>query len=358
MAIANGTRDWVIIDELVRMIDNVPAGGSIKGAIASITLDNVAIALKAAKDRGVTVRLAVNGNMYTAADTAITDPAYGLRYGFTPAERKFCGYASGVNMSCNSNRVNAGAFAHTKLFTFSSTTSPDDPATQISNVVWVGSANLNYGSGTDTANNAIQYYGAPTAYNQMVAHLDAMYNEAPKTSDYTAAYYAGSAVFTAWGSPRVNDFVYDQLNLVASGTGCQVRVLQNTFEGRQSLADRLAYKKANGGCDIKVMVSKGYGAANGTAHISAAHLTTLKNAGIPVYVHHSIHDKVLMLNGTLSGTAGRSAVYTGSHNWSFGALRDNDEIFVKVPDTSTSVLYALFNAHFDQLLNDGNAYRL
>ncbi len=166
-------------------------------------------------------------------------------------------------------------------------------------------------------------------------------------------------MFTAWASPRTQDFVESQINTLAPGSGCTVRVLQMKFQDRDNLAGALAKKKkAVGGCDIKVMVSKPYGEPNSTARISLDALNTLKGAGIPVYVHYNLHDKVLLLRGTLSETSNRSAVFTGSHNWSYGSLRDNDEIFVKVPDVADGQMYALFNTHFETLLNDGNSHRL
>ncbi len=361
---ADKTHDTVIIDELIRLINKVPSGGTIRGAIADIENIDVAKALHNAKSRGVTVRLAINGNQKNMNNVeAIVNPNYGLKNAFTDTQRTFC--ESGVNYACNSS-VHGGpekvnAFAHTKLFTFSQTTSPESPnGALVSNVIWVSSANLAPSSSTATSNNAIQYFGASTAYNQMTDHLKKMFNEDPRTINYDSGYYTGSSVFSAWASPRTEDFVEKQIRTLAPGNGCTVRVLQNTFIGRPNLAVALADKKDpdRGGCDIKVIVSKEYGQPNSAARIGGGALDTLRTAGIPVYTHFGIHDKVLLLRGTLDGTPNRSAVFTGSHNWTDDALGDNDEIFVKVPDVADGQMYRLFNRHFETVLNDGHSHRL
>ena len=65
-------RDYTITEELKRLINATPAGGSIRGAIHSISIDGVADALVAAQSRGVTVQVVLDGKNATSADPAVT----------------------------------------------------------------------------------------------------------------------------------------------------------------------------------------------------------------------------------------------------------------------------------------------
>ena len=58
---AHDGRDDTIHDEVVRLIDNAPAGSTIRGTIYSLSVQPVAKALVAAQGRGVTVLVLIDG---------------------------------------------------------------------------------------------------------------------------------------------------------------------------------------------------------------------------------------------------------------------------------------------------------
>src|SRR3569833_2467218 len=125
-------RDLTIHTELQRMIDAAPAGSTIRGNIYSLSIGAVADSLLAAQTRGVTVQLSLDAKNADSTAAAITTIK-------KITNHVFCGNSAGGN-SCIS--TSADGDAHTKLFTFSSTTDPNGVAR--SNVAWFGSANLTY----------------------------------------------------------------------------------------------------------------------------------------------------------------------------------------------------------------------
>jgi hypothetical protein len=68
---AFGGRDYTITEELKRLINSTPAGGTIRGTIHSISIDGVADALLAAQTRGVSVSLVLDGKNATSTDPAV-----------------------------------------------------------------------------------------------------------------------------------------------------------------------------------------------------------------------------------------------------------------------------------------------
>jgi phosphatidylserine/phosphatidylglycerophosphate/cardiolipin synthase-like enzyme len=58
-----------------------------------------------------------------------------------------------------------------------------------------------------------------------------------------------------------------------------------------------------------------------------------------------VHDKYFFVDGTYLG-AQRKLVWTGSHNWDFGALRTNDEAILRV---EASDVFAAFDANWNRV---------
>ena len=144
---AGSGSDRHILDELIRLIKSVPAGGRIDGHIFSITVDGVAQALLDAQTRGVQVWISTDGQVKTSTDTAKTMYLDKLQH------KVYCGTAA--NRACISTAD--GGISHTKLFVFSTATAPDGAVG--TNVVWLGSANQTYASGMNLYNNTVTVFG-------------------------------------------------------------------------------------------------------------------------------------------------------------------------------------------------------
>ncbi|WP_083968031.1 phospholipase D-like domain-containing protein [Hyalangium minutum] len=340
-------RDYTITDELKRLIHSTPAGGTIRGAIHSISIDGVADALLAAQTRGVSVSLVLDGK-----NAASTDPAVATLKKI--ANAKFCTNASGGGGCIGTS--SAGNM-HTKMFTFSQATDPS--GVLYPNVSWFGSSNLTYASGPDASNNAITVYDAVTLYDGLNAHFSDMWNRRHYANNdyYDSAsgrgYYLSNPA-DVYASPEAvgqTDTIVTRLNDVTPDANCRLRIgMAFVTTGRPELLNQvLRYR--NGGCAVWMVVS-----GNSTDGIDMAQsvYNSLLDAGVNIRRHDKVHDKFFLVYGKY-GSAYQYRVYTGSQNWSQDALNENEEIFVKLAGETgtTHPLYDGYYAHFNDSYNSG-----
>jgi phosphatidylserine/phosphatidylglycerophosphate/cardiolipin synthase-like enzyme len=86
-------------------------------------------------------------------------------------------------------------------------------------------------------------------------------------------------------------------------------------------------------------------------------LQTLRDGGVDVRLlpkdeansRCTIHSKYLLVDSPCQGANGvrrRRLVFTGSHNWTAAARRDNDEVMLRVDDDA---VFAAFRANWDAI---------
>jgi phosphatidylserine/phosphatidylglycerophosphate/cardiolipin synthase-like enzyme len=341
--LASGGSDPTILREFERLIDAAPAGSAIKCAIHSITRVEPADALVRARDRGVEVQVVVDGNV--AASTR----AGAVRLRDLGADVRFCtGNSGGGCVTSNVGNM------HVKLLTLSATSDPDGAVRR--SVCWFGSPNLTATTGMARFNDTVTVYDDTTLHTGFGRYFRALWDARsyPGNDFYDAAarrgYYRG-ATATVFASPAQRlDLVRSRLNDLKPASSCRIRVAQAQFtDGRRGLADLLVAHKRRG-CGVWVAV--GFD-ADGGANIGPTALRTLKNAGIPVR-KQLIHSKFVLVAGNFSGEF-RRRVYTGSHNWTYSANYDNDEIFVRMlaETGDRHPLYDAYRAHFAAAYDTG-----
>jgi hypothetical protein len=328
--------DHHAINELIRLIESVPAGGRIDGHIFSITVDAVGNALLAAQTRGVDVRISTDGQMARSTDSVKTnylDKLNGIVY---------C--ASPTTDSCVSSADDA--ISHTKLFIFTHAAAPD--GAQSDKVVWFGSANQTYASGMRLYNNTVTIYGDASLYDMFRGYLDDLRLRVRAADYYDPTSGRGHLLATSadvYVSPEsTTDLVVNRLDDVTPDTKCRVKVMHASIrDSRLAVVDRLVTMK-NGGCQIQVVADT----------VEPQALAALKAAGIPVR-HMPIHDKSFIIYGKY-GNAYEYRVYSGSQNLSGGALRKYDEILVKLAaetDAAGHAMYDHYIVHFEDAYNVG-----
>ena len=347
---ASAGRDYTITDELKRLINATPAGGTIRGAIHSLSIDGVADALLAAQNtRGVTVYLVLDGKNAPSTDPAVNT----IRQ---VANTRFCTNSSGGG-GCISTTADSNM--HTKLFTFSATQDPN--GVPRSHVSWFGSANLTYASGTDAYNNTLTVYADETLYNGLNANHSDMWNRRHYAGNdyYDSAsgrgyYQAGPA--DAYASPEAagqTDTIVTRLNDVTPDSNCRVRIgMSFVTTGRPELLAQIKRMKA-GGCAVWMVVG---GNATDGIEMSQSVYNELLAAGVAIHRRDKVHDKFFLVYGKY-GSSYAYRVYTGSQNWSQDALSENEEIFVKMAPETGSVhpMYDAFYTHFNDAYNGGVA---
>jgi phosphatidylserine/phosphatidylglycerophosphate/cardiolipin synthase-like enzyme len=320
------------LDELTRLIDSVPAGGRIDGHLFSISVDGVAKALVAAQTRGVDVWISTDGAVATSTDTAKTTYLDQLTH------KVYC--SSATTNSCISTA--ADAISHTKLFVFSTATTPDGKTSN--DVVWLGSANQTYASGMRLYNNTVTIYGDNPLFTQLRSYLDDLYARRTQADYYDPTSGRGhllTASADVYISPELQtDLVVNRLDDITPDAQCEMRVIQASVrDSRIEVVNRLVALKA-GGCKVTVVADT----------VEPQALAVLTNAGIKVW-HKPIHDKSFIVYAKY-GAAYEYRVYTGSHNLSGGSAHKYDEIFVKLPaEVGTQhALYDAYVTHFDDAL--------
>jgi len=328
--------DPTILTEFERLVTNAPAGSAIRCAIHKITRVAPADALVDARDRGVDVRVVVDGNVAESTREAV------LRLRELGGAVRFCtGNPAGGCVTTHVGNM------HAKFLIVGETTDPNGAERR--NVSWFGSPNMTAHTGMQTFNNTVTVYEDAVLHAGFARYFDELWNQNhyPSNDFYEPAarrgYYRG-ATGTIFASPAQNiDLVRARLNDVRPGPSCRIRVAQARFtDGRRALADLLARHKRKG---CRVWVTVGRTSAGGGQIGTAVH-RTLTDAGIPIRAQR-IHDKLVVVAAEYR-QGFQHRVYTGSHNWTHAANYDNDEIFVRMATESADShpLYDAFRAHF------------
>lgn len=341
-------RDETILDEVVRLIDNAPAGSTIRGTIYSLSVQPVAKALVAAERRGVTVLVLSDGKNQALTGKALSIAAQLSNHrfcGYLPAEYESPTKAGGGCISTSDS-----GDLHVKMFTFSSTADPN--GVRRSDVAWFGSANMTYASGSDQSNNAITVYGDAALVTGLNKYFTDLWNRRHYTgNDYYNAksgrgYYQASTA-TVYASPEgrgQTDTVVARLNDVKPNANCQVRIGMNFVTSGRPAMLKLIKKLRAKKCQVWMVI----GSSGGKIEMDRGVYDALMKAGVNIRRTPAVHDKYFLVYGKF-GKRYEYRVYTGSQNWSASALNTNDEIFVKMaPELAAGhPLYDGFRAHFD-----------
>lgn len=344
---AFGGTDQTITNEVQRLIENTPAGATIRTAIHSISHTGIANALVAAQNRGVTVYVVMDAKNATTGYAAVNTLKQLANY-------KFCTNSSGGG-GCIS--TTAASNMHTKMFTFSQTKDPNGVLQPY--VSWFGSANLTGASGTEAFNNAITVYNASTLYDGLNANFSDMWNRNHYANNdyYDSAsgrgYYMTNPA-DVYASPETagqTDTIVTRLNDVTPDANCRVRIgMAFVTTGRPELLSQIKSMKA-GGCAVWMVVS---GDSTNGIDMSQSVYNELLDAGVAIHRKDKVHDKFFLIYGKY-GTTYNYRVYTGSQNWSQDALSENEELFVKMAPESGTVhpIYDAYYTHFNDAYNNG-----
>ncbi|MFF7177002.1 phospholipase D-like domain-containing protein [Streptomyces sp. NPDC008121] len=254
---------------------------------------------------------------------------------------------------CAKGRSCLGATAsginHNKFLLFSSV--GGGGATQ---VVLQTSSNLTTSNYSRFWNSAVAFAGNATLYAAYSSYFGELARQNRSTWTYTTA---GSGDHKVYFFPRAGttddtDTVVNTLENVgctwsdAAGThrtAVRVAMLKIT---RQAVADKLRALAA-AGCTVDVVYSE-----TDTGTWNALHGQTRLTPRCYQHDHDTdpgtpnriVHSKNLLIDGVYAG-AREKLVFTGSHNYSGPALRDNDETMLRI---TTPAVHDAFAANFAQ----------
>ncbi|MFF8609638.1 phospholipase D-like domain-containing protein [Streptomyces sp. NPDC015346] len=215
-------------------------------------------------------------------------------------------------------------------------------------------ANLTPSNHSRFWNSSVAFAGNSTMYAAYTSYFGKLARQDRANWDYT---YAGAGDYKVYFFPRAGttddtDTVVNALDNVgctwsdSTGThrtAIRVAMLKIT---RQAVADKLRALAA-AGCTVDIVYSETDSGTWNALH-GQTRLTTRcyqhnhdGDAGTP---NRIVHSKNLMIDGMYAG-AREKLVFTGSHNWSGPALRDNDEAMLRI---TTPSVYDAFVTNFGQ----------
>ncbi|MET0235035.1 MAG: phospholipase D-like domain-containing protein [Kibdelosporangium sp.] len=348
-----------IYAQLGRLIDRVPAGGEILGSVMDFdppdtadTVDapDIVDRMIAAHGRGVKVKFIVApGSAASKATNRLkavvgTNDAAGSYV--VHCKDKF---PTGPDRGCIATRPkewSSGtvyAYNHSKFFTFSGVQMNN--GTQVANVVYQASSNMTAWDQNEAYNNAFTWTDAHTynayrtyfedlrRYRYTAAGNNNYYKDSGSGSDYRVFFFPRQEPAGQPFDDPQTDTIYNTLQSVAcsyteNGVRRQtdVRVAMWDFN-RPAVAQKLAELKGKG-CWIDVVLTNANdGVLNALRNASVQTTRCNWNNGPGLDVR--VHSKYMLIDGAYDNDI-IPRVYTGSHNFSYSALRQADEAVVRI----------------------------
>jgi phosphatidylserine/phosphatidylglycerophosphate/cardiolipin synthase-like enzyme len=310
----SGAADTAIEDAMVALIRRAVPGSQLRLAMYTFTRYRAAAELINAARRGVDVRVVLDGHMRTAPGSEAARLIAGLG-------RERVTLCSAPGTSC----VGTG-IQHNKFITLSAL---DDGSR---NVVAVASHNLTNGQ-LRKHNNLVIVRNDVGMHRAYARTFDLMRVDLPLRNAYRFEDGDGDGL-RAYFFPRDDgeDTLVSVLENVRCDRTSRVRLAMAFFtNARVAVADALAQLRRDG-CSVSVVL--------GNADIPAGSrvLSSLRRAGVRVTLYPAramgwtLHSKYLLIDAPYADSAGRhrTLVFTGSHNYTGGALTANDENLLRI----------------------------
>ena len=281
-------------------------------------ISNISTALKAAANRGVTVRVIGCG---TTANLGLNELA-----------------GSPVHILIGPDSPPRNGIMHNKFFLFDTeSTDPNDP------LVWTGSTNLTVGQINLDANNVIilQDQSLARAYK---IEFEEMWGSTTATPDAVKARFGstkknntphefvinGKRVESYFSpSDGINTQIVQHINTANHDLNIATMVLTRT-----EIASAIAARKTAGAAVSMLTDASGTNDANVNSTLLAA-------LGASSYVFYGssgiMHNKYMIIDQ--GAPESDPQVWTGSHNWSASADNDNDENTLVIHDATLANIY-------------------
>ncbi|MFI0507142.1 phosphatidylserine/phosphatidylglycerophosphate/cardiolipin synthase family protein [Streptomyces albogriseolus] len=346
------TLDHSILNDLAGLIDRAAPGSTVYMGMYWFGLAELKAKMLDAQDRGVTLRM-VSEKRNEPSSTP-----------FTAAELKNGSTWTWCANSCLGNGPDdVNAINHDKYFVF---TALDDGR---KNVVWQSSQNIAV-SQSGELNNALVVSGNATLAARYIAHFQDQVKHAGDslhtTYDHTTS--DPDAPVEAFFFPRDTssdashygnaDIVASFIDDVDCARNGRIRISSAELDERSSrpaIYTALAARKA-AGCAIEI---NGRDLSDPNGDGDNAGVNELTGLDIPVYANRpggcrysavtcnrgTTHSKYLLTEWQKADGTQVRHVFTGSHNWTKGALQRNDETLLRIDDPGIYQAYVdNFNA--------------
>jgi len=281
-------------------------------------LTNISTALKAAANRGVTVRVIGCG---TTANMGIDELA-----------------GSAVNVLIGPNSTKRTGIMHNKFILFDTeSANPNDP------LVWTGSTNLTDDQVNLDANNVIIIQDQSLARGYKI-EFEEMWGSKNSTPDEVKARFGFTKKNNTPHEYKINGMRIESYFSPTDGVNAKIVQTINTTNNdlsiatmlitRNEMADAIAAQKTQGDAVNMITNAEGNNGATVNTILSAALGTHYTFDNVSSGILH--HKYMLIDQGAPSSDP---IVFTGSHNWSAAADNDNDENTLVIHDATLANIY-------------------
>jgi phosphatidylserine/phosphatidylglycerophosphate/cardiolipin synthase-like enzyme len=327
-------KQYAIRDYIRSLIQSTASGSTIRIAMYHFNNTSVSGDLLAAAGRGVRVQLVLDHG--TASSAAVQSLISGL--GTDRAK------ASWVTL-CTQDAACIGSagtpIMHNKFYLFSNVSGA-------SNVVVQSSANLTPENAENYWNNAVTLVGNTNLYNGYVSYFNDLAAK-QKNADYYRTVSSGNAkayFFPRAGTDEATDTIYNALDdnvscegnsSVGTETGRTIIRIGMWYFSRDDIARKLR-ELADQKCWIEVVYTTMDAGSRG--HLAGHDRIVLYRIDDGTYI---IHSKYMLIEGTYAKLKDTKWVFTGSHNYTNAALRENDEAMVRI---QSAAIHDQYRANF------------
>ncbi|WP_304064097.1 phospholipase D-like domain-containing protein [Pedobacter glucosidilyticus] len=340
--IAREGTSTVILDRLISLVDNTPAGEQIRISIYLINYQPLMDALKNAETRGVNIKILVDMSRSDSQETNATSLPW-LQTNLAASE-----------VVATVNDVSTLSINHHKYALFSKV---NTSAGLVSNITFQTSHNFTT-SDAKKVQDAITFNDAGI-YNVFLSNWQMMrsYAAAGMKNNFNYTVYEDVANgLRAEFFPKISggsfigqDNVLENLDAITDVANAKIRIAMSDWSDlRVAIVDKLIALK-NQGATIEVYAKD----AAGTQVQSK--LRQLQQLGATVRIFNlesgsdakfNIHAKMMLIEGTWKGQANSKVIITGSHNYTDPALKANNEVLVYLLN---SPVFNQYHTYFEGL---------
>ena len=333
--------DLTIEDELVRLTEAAVPGSRLRVAIYRFQRLRVVDALVAASRRGVDVRVVIDEKNQVedppdSGQWRWNDAVTALREQLGEDRLVICG---GGDVPRNAGACMGVTINHNKFLLAS------ELCDGSRDVVAQSSANFT-SSQLILHNNMVVIRGDKPLFDAYEAYWDDLATDQQDLSYYREADGdSGTRVYLFPRAPlRVDpetDPIYTMLQDVDCAAGATIRVAESIWTQPRVYIVGLLRRLADEGCEVEIIYNN---ASTRDPVKTALHLAF---TGEQLRRGKHIHHKYILVEGSYQGSQ-RKLVWTGSHNLTHGALRENDETLLRIDDEA---IYQAFLADW-QLIRE------
>lgn len=338
---------------LIRLTDAAVPGSTIKVAVYHVWEAPVVDALLEARRRGVHVQVLLDSTSRTDRPDNPSYDKLASSLGTDRAKKSFVSLCP-TDKSCLGDPRHGKSIMHNKFWLFSEVEGARD-------VVLQTTSNSTPSAHTKFFNDALLLPDNPAMYGAFAAYFDEMARRDWRNWDYRTA---ADGPYKAYFFPREGtlnetDTMYSVLDDVAcaykdaNGVRRQTKVRASIFKiTRKQIADKLvSLRKA--GCAVDLVYAetdsaRSQGGTPGTweaLHQPGGPSLRCYNddrdprtPGRKLTTPYIIHSKYVLIDGVYDGKRNKVS-FTGSQNYTAPALRENDEVIVKIDDDSVHDTY-------------------